>query len=250
MSNPCATCVNQCCHEYVVPLSGFDVYRIATGLHMAPEQFVVAVRQAEETHFSFQLAGMPDDHFELALDKAGERNSDDRPCVFWLPVGSASGRCGIYPYRPFACQVYPATLEGGRMVRREDVICPADAWRDDTFEAPVWRRQYLHMECEADVYRLAVVRWNHHLEQSPAAADGLGLPTYLAYLMALYERVRPLLALPRAEWDALAPVWAEYLAAGESPLLGDVPPQLMRWNDFFWSIYHTASAAFDDGFGT
>ena len=233
-----------------MPLSGFDVYRIATGLHMAPEQFAVAVRQAGETTFSFQLAGMPDDHFELALDKAGARAVDDRPCVFWLPVGSASGRCGIYPYRPDACQVYPATLEAGRMVRREDVICPADAWRDDTFEAPVWREQYLKMQCESDIYRLAVVRWNHHLERT-GGNEGLGLPTYLAYLMTLYEQLRPIMKSPGPEgWDELAPVWSDYLDTGESPLLGDVPPQLAQWDAFFWDLYNTTLAAFDDTFGS
>lgn len=249
MSNPCATCSNRCCHEYVVPTSGLDVYRIATGLHLAPEQFLVAVPQPEPTPFSFQLAGMGDT-YELALDKAGDRLHDDRPCVFWLPVGSAAGRCGIYPYRPYACQVYPATLEGTVMVRREDVVCPTDAWREeDTFAAPVWKRQYLKMQCEADVYQLAVARWNYHFD-SVNDDDGLGLPTYLAYLMALYEEVLPILQSPgEEEWTELAPPWAAYLGEGESPLLGDVPASLMPWNDFFWKIYNVTAAAFDDGFG-
>lgn len=247
MSTPCATCSNKCCHEYVVPVSGLDIYRIATGLHLAPEQFLVAIPQPEETAFSFRLAGMADS-YELALDKAGDRLDDDRPCVFWLPVGSGSGRCGIYPYRPFACRVYPATLEGGVMVRREDVICPADAWRDNTFEAPIWRRQYLHMQCEADVYRLAVARWNYHFEHTNEA-DGLALPTYLAYLMALYEKVLPILSSPGEDgWSELSEVWTDYVNTGESPLLGDVPAPLLPWNDFFWAIYNTTAAVFDDGF--
>jgi Fe-S-cluster containining protein len=228
-------------------VSGLDVHRIATGLHLAPEQFVVAVPQPEETPYSFRLAGMQDT-YELALDKAGNRLDDDRPCVFWLPVGSAAGRCGIYPYRPYACQVYPATLEDGVMARREDVICPAEAWRDNTFEAPIWRRQYLRMQCEADIYQLAVGRWNYHFEQT-AQTDGLALPTYLAYLMALYDNLLPILSSPGDDaWSELAEEWTEYLSTGESPVIGDVPAHLVRWNDFFWALYNTTAAAFDDGF--
>lgn len=229
--------------------SGFDVYRIATGLRLAPEQFVVAVPAEDETPFGFRLAGM-EDMCELALDKAGDPREDERPCVFWLPVGSRSGRCGIYPYRPYACQVFPATMEDGAMVRREDVICPAEAWRDDTFDAPIWRRQYLRMQCEADVYQLAVARWNHHFEHGPDA-DGLGLPTYLAYLLALYGELVPILSAPGAEaWSEMAEAWNDYLSTGESPLVGDVPPPLLPWNDFFWAVYNTTAAAFDDGFGS
>jgi Fe-S-cluster containining protein len=246
MSNPCATCSTRCCHRYVVPVSGYDVYRIATGLHLAPEQFLVTVPQPEPTPYSFRLSGSTDT-YELALDKSPSR-AENKPCVFWLPVGGGAGRCGIHPYRPYACQVYPATLEDAGMVRREDVICPAQAWRDDTFEAPIWRRQYLRMQSESDIYQLTVARWNHHFEHGPQQ-EALGLPTYLAYLMGLYEQLRPILfSLSEGEWDQLSEGWNAAIGEGESPMLGDVPPQLERWSDFFWAIYNTAAAAFDDGF--
>ncbi len=230
-------------------MSGFDVFRIAQGLRLAPEQFVLAIAVDEPTAYSFQVAGTQQT-YELALDKVNPRLKEDQPCVFWLPVGSRAGRCGIYPYRPFACRVYPAVPdEHDVMVRRDDVICPAGAWLDGTLTAPIWKREYRRMQVESDIYQLVVMRWNYHFDRTPDPGQ-LGLPTYLAYVVALYGRLYPVLtSLNEAEWDALSGPWTDYLADGESPLLGDVPPPLTPWNDFFWSLYNTTAAAFEDGFG-
>ena len=48
-------------------------------------------------------------------------------CVFWMPFGETSGRCGIYAHRPQVCRTYPATLVDGEVARRDDVLCPAGA---------------------------------------------------------------------------------------------------------------------------
>ena len=127
MTNPCAECTRRCCHHYVVTVTGYDVWVIANGLRLAPEQFLVTVPQKPSAR-TFRLDGS-ERMYDIALDKAKARTRE-KPCVFWLGLPGGGGRCGIYPYRPFVCQTYPAMLNGGDPLRREDVLCPGTAWRE------------------------------------------------------------------------------------------------------------------------
>jgi Fe-S-cluster containining protein len=238
MNNPCAACKRRCCHAYVVTITGYDAYVIACGLHLAPEQFLVALRQREASPTGFRL-GADGGTYELALDKAKARTRD-KPCVFWVGLPGGIGRCGIYPYRPFVCQTYPATLVGGTVQRREDVLCPTASWRDDRLLEPEWRNRLLRMQVEYDVYALAVARWNHHADRA-SAAQSLGLELYLAFLMEFYRRLDPVRSiLSEGQWGKLDESWAKSLQAGCSPLLGDIPEALAPWSDVFEAIFRTA----------
>jgi Fe-S-cluster containining protein len=182
--SPCASCTEGCCREYTVTVTGLDVFRISRGLGLAPEQFAVCVPMDEPAGFRLDDG---EQRYRLALDKrrGGELAGW---CVFWLPLGSAAGRCGIYSLRPQVCRAYPATLRDGEVVRRDDVLCPAGAWGPGSALAgPAWRerveRQYAELELDAIVN----ARWNARetLPDPPAEA----FMSYLGWLLEVYSRL-------------------------------------------------------------
>jgi Fe-S-cluster containining protein len=195
VTSPCATCTQGCCHEHLVPVSGYDVWLIATSLELDPEQFVVAVPEEEPgaTGFLLDRSGQT---YDLALDRARARTIADA-CLFWIELPGGTGRCGIYPFRPQVCQAYPASLREGRVVRREDVLCPKPAWRDGTLGRPEWARTLRSLEVEHDVYRLVVRLWNQRV------ADEVSLTSYYAHVLDCYQRLAPVRASAAPdEWSA------------------------------------------------
>jgi Fe-S-cluster containining protein len=219
MMSPCALCTRRCCHNYLVVITGYDAWVIANGLRLAPEQFLIAVPQHDPSPRGFRL-GPDAQTFDIALDKAPARTKK-KPCVFWVGMPSGVGRCGIYPYRPHVCQTYPATIQGGVAVRREDVLCADDAWRDGRLQAPIWRERLVRMQIEYDIYALAVARWNERVARA-SRPEQLSVLTYFTYLMHFYARLEPVRAAAGDErWQALCERWAACLARGEHPLTAD-----------------------------
>jgi Fe-S-cluster containining protein len=241
MSSPCATCTERCCHHYLVTVSGYDAWLIATSMRLAPEQFLVPVKERETTGGGFLLSG-EGPTYDIALDKAPAR-SEEKPCVFWVGVPGRGGRCGIYPVRPRVCQTYPAYLHDGQVARREDVLCPTAAWRDGTLQHPAWRRRLEAMRVEYDIYRLVVACWNDHVRRTPRP-ELLSFVGYCTYLLEFYDRLAGLrAAMPDAEWDALCACWSERLQAGDVPLSGDVPG-LRPWAWFIDAVIELGTGFF------
>jgi Fe-S-cluster containining protein len=216
MSSPCAECTRGCCKRYTVTVTGYDVWRIASSLRLAPEQFLAVVRQREPNQRGFKLDAS-DTRYDIALDKAPARGTH-KPCVFWLPLGDGRGRCGIYAQRPYVCQTYPAILGPDMLaLRREDVLCADTDWRDGTLEAPIWRERLFHMAVEFDMYAYFVAHWNAMLNSSSAEAVHPSL--YFAYLIERYRRLEAIRsAYGDPQWQALCQEWAAQYLRGASPL--------------------------------
>ena len=96
-ADPCATC-GVCCFSYLVPLTGFDVWRISRGLGLAASEFVVGypIQAGAESGFQLCAGG---ESFELALEKRGAFERGLGVCVSGVDRGWRS-RCGIYALRP------------------------------------------------------------------------------------------------------------------------------------------------------
>jgi Fe-S-cluster containining protein len=241
MTSPCATCTKRCCHHYTVTVSGYDAWVIAQGLHLAPEQFLVAVPQKTPNRRGF-LLDRSERTYDIALDKAPAA-SEEQPCVFWVGLPSGVGRCGIYGLRPFVCQTYPAWMVEGNVERREDVLCAPDAWRDGVLQRPVWRERLLQMHVEFDIYELAVARWNYHVLHAAHPAH-ISVPAYFTYLMNYYARLAPIRAgLDPATWQALGAAWGECYLRGVSPLMSG-SPDLAPWAPVLDAILAVADSFF------
>jgi Fe-S-cluster containining protein len=195
-TSPCSTCTEGCCHEYLVTVTGLDVYRITRGLSLAPAQFTVAVPIVKPGVEGFRL-GAADDRFQLALDK--QRGAPRAGwCVFWLPFGETAGRCGIYQHRPQVCQTYPATMVDGEVARRDDVLCPAGSWGPESeLLGEAWRRRAERQFAEYEIDAIVNRRWN----TSGAVPEGTGdaLDAYATWMLAVYAELDGHPAAP-LEW--------------------------------------------------
>jgi Fe-S-cluster containining protein len=203
-----------------VPLSGYDVWRIATAQRLPPQQFLVSMSAKNPDPETFRLRrdGI---QFRLALEKRGEFVPDG-PCVFLVELGGGHSRCGIYPDRPHACQVYPMSISRGILGVGANVLCPPDSWLEEDLALRHWRDAHRRMRRHWDVYIEVVRRWNAYIDALDVREQS-SLTDYLTYLMNVYAaladldaRIAPgdLIAVDR-EWrnaptDAGPPLWLRY----------------------------------------
>lgn len=181
-TSPCSTCHEGCCRDYLVTVSGLDVYRISAGLGLAPSQFTVPTAFGDPPS-GFRVDGS-NRRYRLSLDKQTNGGAAGW-CVFWMPFDSGLGRCGIYALRPGVCRSYPATMVDGEVALRPDLMCPDGAWGlDSGLFTERWRgraeRQYAELEIDAHVNR----RWN---DSAPLTDDpGEGYAHYLDWILGVY----------------------------------------------------------------
>lgn len=123
----CSTCHGGCCRRYPVDLTGFDIINIVRNMMLNVSVFLELVpisaekaENLEETmkHYAVFKFKDSDNYFRLCM----KRNKsilmpDTYKCVFlqeWPAENSTNkiaGRCGIYKFRPYVCQVYPMTFD-------------------------------------------------------------------------------------------------------------------------------------------
>ena len=181
-TSPCSTCTEGCCREYLVTVTGLDVYRITRGLGLAPAQFAVVVPIVKPEIEGFRL-GAADDRFQLALDK-----QQGGWCVFWMPFGDTAGRCGIYRHRPQVCQTYPATMVDGEVARRDDVLCPAGSWGPGSaLASEAWRRRAERQFAEYEIDAIVNRRWNASAAVPDGAADAFD--AYATWMLGVYAEL-------------------------------------------------------------
>jgi Fe-S-cluster containining protein len=241
LTGPCTDCTRGCCFQYTVTITGYDAWKIARKLQLAPEQFLVTIPQKSANERGFLL----DDSertFDIALDKAPQE-AESQPCVFWIGFPGGIGRCGIYPWRPYACQVYPARLNSGIPKKRDDVLCPDDAWRDGSLRQPIWRERLLRLQVEYDIYGLAAARWNYHVRNTPAR-HLINVLGYYTYLTNFYGRLEPMRdSFDDREWMELSERWGECWAEGFSPLVTRTS-EMEGWFEVLDAIHLVANSFF------
>jgi Fe-S-cluster containining protein len=166
-----------------------------------------------------------EDRFRLALDK---RRDPERLgwCVFWMPFGTTSGRCGIYAHRPQVCRTYPATLIDGEVARRTDVLCPAGSWGPgSTLLSDEWRSRVERQFAELEIDALVNARWNDS-DLPPAPATD-AFDAYLTWLLEVYEHLDGEDGSPldwvRPDRSVLAAVLRALDAVAGSPRATEVP---------------------------
>jgi Fe-S-cluster containining protein len=204
--NPCATC-GACCRSYLVPVYGYDVWRLSTRQRLSPEQYVILVPEEvpRPEAFRLQAAGNP---YTLALDKKG-RLSIQRPCVFLLELPGNNDRCGVYGDRPVACQTYPMSLWNGVVGQQQKTLCPPNAWPLVEVERPHWHRKLTRLHMHLDIYGEVVARWNARVAAYPAAT--FVVFEYLSYLLNVYDRLAALdVSLEPETMDTVEASWPTF----------------------------------------
>jgi Fe-S-cluster containining protein len=245
MASPCATCVLGCCYRHTINISGYDLWLLANGLELQPTEFVQAVPVLFPSPRAFRLAesGV---WYQLALQKRPTA-AEHQPCIFLLELPGQLGRCGVYGLRPGVCRSYPAYLRNGLVGRRDDVLCPDDAWYNGELDAPQWRADLIQQFVEFDIYELAVARWNFAAESGilPTTAT---LDQFLDYLMQFYHQ----LAALRAQWspdqsNLMINAWESCLDRLVSPLTTECV-ELEPWAEKLTAIRLISNSFFANPF--
>jgi Fe-S-cluster containining protein len=219
-SNPCATC-GACCRSYIVPICGYDMWRICEHQRLDPMEFLVAYPQIEPTRDGFRL-----DHegqtYALALDKQG-RFDPKRPCLFLTRLADGNDRCGIYTHRPTVCQSYPMGLRELGVVQRADALCPPDSWAADEPRQPRWRAAVFRQQLHFEIYHRVVACWNRRVAAAPAEAQ-FHVEHYFLFLLNLYARLGPVAAALEAS-ARLTPAQAAADPAADITTLAGIPAE-------------------------
>lgn len=203
----CSTCSARCCYEYSVTVTGYDVYTMATGLGMAPHEFLVHVPARPGTAAAFRL-DQSGQRFDIALDKApGE--GPHRPCIFLMELPGGGGRCGIHAHRPQVCRTYPARLNGDVVALRDEVLCPTGAWKLVHMEIAPWKRAMREFVVHRDVYGAVVGCWDRRVERAEPGRR-FSILEYFDFLVGVYRSIDTLLMEELDDWPEVAAEWADH----------------------------------------
>jgi Fe-S-cluster containining protein len=219
-AHPCASC-GICCHSYLVPVCGRDVWTISRTLHLEPERYLVAWKEQDFGLDRFQVE--PDGALHtLVLDKRSWARGRS-PCVFLVRLPGGQDRCGIYDQRPVACGAYPMTLLREAVTLREGPLCPPGSWPVDEPARPSWRVALQRARMQFDVYHLVVEAWNARLRSTQRTA---AFEDFYDFILVVYDD----LAIVDAE------LGAEAIAALElgwrAPVGGDATVADLPWQGY------------------
>jgi len=152
---PCASCGVKCCNRFAVPLTGFDVARIAEATGFEAQEFCRLEKAeliGEAPHSKiFIVEGGKIEERLLAL-----KRRKNEYCVFSLH----SSGCAIWGAHPYACIVYPFELgEDGKIRYGNNFVCPRK-WADGEFDAKKTGEAIRKMREEIEGYNKIVRKWN------------------------------------------------------------------------------------------
>jgi Fe-S-cluster containining protein len=175
----CFDCAAPCCSAYVVPMSGFDVWRMVRGLQL-PWHAIVEARADRAVWEAFRVDGR-EERLGFFL-----RHHDQR-CVFLMTLPGGQARCGAHSSRPLACRIYPYTRTENNHLGIEMIshaLCPP-AQRTHFVENQLQARPYINDElAERPLYAFAVSRWN---DEGRGSAD-----EFAHWILSLYDALLPL----------------------------------------------------------
>jgi Fe-S-cluster containining protein len=182
----CRGCGGLCCTAYIVPVTGYDVWRITQAQRLAPAVFVQREPEDYPTATGFRLrpGGLT---YGLALRHRLVRHNQ-RPCIFLLQLKDGVKRCGMYAHRPLACQTYPMQLQQGQPGPRSDMLCPYGSWSSLGRTQAAWQQRLVQQEQEWEVYASVARAWNVSLD-AQVAEGGYVFERYLDYLVNVYDHL-------------------------------------------------------------
>ena len=143
MVNPCSSCSAECCSNYIITVTSFDVLRAADASGKKPEEFAVLHEP--------RLLGFDPDLILETSDGYGSYllGIKSHPCFFLK-----DRRCTIHEQAPLSCRYYPHTV-AGTMNARFCPLLPSIYFR---LRGPETDKGKLMLELDA--YKSIVKRWN------------------------------------------------------------------------------------------
>ncbi|QMU55037.1 MAG: YkgJ family cysteine cluster protein [Nitrosopumilus sp.] len=157
---PCDSCDTNCCKEYVIFVNAHDIYRLSTGLKMAPENFL-EIYGAKDFDLGINVnEGLLD----LALKQKDEK------CMF-LEESEDIFRCTVHDIKPSVCKSYPFQMKDGKLIQMSSKLCPVD-WNTQEFEAMMTTHLKKDV-AEWKFYDDLVLEWNLKQLKNKSLSDFL-----------------------------------------------------------------------------
>ncbi len=155
---PCVSCHTDCCKEYVIFVNAHDVYRLSTGLKMAPKKFL-EIYGAKDYSLGIKVEeGLVD--LALKQKKGGCEFLEETKDVF---------RCTVNDFKPGVCKSYPFSMKNGKLIQMDNIMCPVD-WDLAEFEK-MMTSHLTKDESEWKFYNELVKEWNaRHGTKKPLSA--------------------------------------------------------------------------------
>lgn len=158
-----------CCTNFGVCITPFDIARIISNTGLRPEDFVMAIREQsnrERAEPAVLIDGVP----SLIVLKWQIK----RVCKFY-----GAGGCTIYNRRPRLCRTYPFTLSArGRLVEITARACPAH-WMPVGPALDQYLADLAEYKKDVLVYQKIAGEWNKRASQN---RGGLPLADFLKFI--------------------------------------------------------------------
>jgi hypothetical protein len=196
-SRACSSCHGPCCFEYTVPVSGYDVWRLSSGLGVPWSSLVELDFHTVMLYDGFRLDRGPK-HWFFKL-----KRRESGACLLLVELDDTHRRCGAHALRPGPCRRYPLFGGDGGVELVEQAICPAP--QAAMYRAAAVELAWMIDEPERDraLYHCALGRWDQLARVIPVDQPRT-VDQFLDWIARVYQAIEPLRHGPRADWQPRA----------------------------------------------
>jgi len=183
-ADECAGCTGACCEDVLVPITGWDAWRIARSSGLPLFAFSTIATTAVGSRGAFRL----DDAFATLVLRRSL--TSPQACYFLTEAVAGVKRCTTHPSRPQVCRSYPMRLFDGTAVLRADVVCRTTDWDLEGLSQPLWRRDLEREAFEGNVHERVLAVWN--------VSELQGLEVFADFILGAFESVDAALSASEA----------------------------------------------------
>lgn len=173
----CTNC-GACCRQYIVPVTGRDIWTISRGTGLDADRFTAAEAQDPSRSDGFHLA-VDDQLLHLVLKKQGELERG-RPCTFLIEESATTSRCGIYKQRPLVCRTYPFIWESVGVVQWDGARLCLEPWSESASKESALSAVMYRAAFEMDLYISVMTGWNDWIALRPTGAPTISTEQFFS----------------------------------------------------------------------
>lgn len=167
LSEPCASCDMRCCTHFSIPITAYDMARIADKLKCAPEEFCHLVDAKKIEAPPHSDAFIFDENGKLHEKVLALKKKQNGACHFFRGVMG----CGIHGFHPIPCRVYPFVFgEKGRLKYNKHFVCPR-IWSNGEYSKTETASLLEEFEREVKLHNRFVREWNAKHAREYAGKD-------------------------------------------------------------------------------
>ena len=138
----CRLCNSNCCKEFVITITAFDLLRIAQKIKNYEKY--IEIRPAN-------LINLQEEFVLEFKEGYGILAIKSHPCIFLK-----ENKCSIWNFAPMSCRLYPFNIEGKKII---NAVCPLHASLLFSFTKP--QKELLEKaKKENELYKKIVKEWN------------------------------------------------------------------------------------------